>query len=280
MAGSGEAAIQPIPKDATWSLLLRKDDKVAYRGVVGSDPVGAPSAQMTYPAPNAAGLLVAVITHGVIVDSIRSGERDRQQKAADMVLSPYQGVLDDFRQQALMGRALERTTSPLGKKLLASIDEAGGTWIVESAPMFSMTQDRRAIVLDNLVSIYAPGGPSSPTLQNNVRVVSQPRDAEGIADFWSADQGGNLKDESAGLLAQSLDIVLSEVANEANVEGRPQKTVRYLEGGAEKMERAEIISEHCGRVVIRTLRGWLMSVPKAGAARTADKCGDPGAPSL
>jgi hypothetical protein len=41
----------------------------------------------------------------------------------------------------------------------------------------------------------------------------------------------------------------------------PHRTFRYPEGGVEKMERAQLVEAHCGRALLRTLRGWLMSVP-------------------
>jgi hypothetical protein len=56
--------------------------------------------------------------------------------------------------------------------------------------------------------------------------------------------------------------------NGASNNDQPFRTIRYLEGTAEKMERAQLINEHCGRLLIKTLRGSLMSVPaKASAPR-------------
>jgi hypothetical protein len=49
----------------------------------------------------------------------------------------------------------------------------------------------------------------------------------------------------------------------------PHRTVRYRLGGEERMERAQVLSERCDRLLIRNLRGWLMSVPVQCAQETA-----------
>jgi hypothetical protein len=76
--------------------------------------------------------------------------------------------------------------------------------------------------------------------------------------------GERLKEESADLFARSLEIAWREIGNASRKDDpvRP-KTIRYRQGKSEKMERAELIDTKCNRVVVRTLRGWLMSVPLA-----------------
>ena len=70
------------------------------------------------------------------------------------------------------------------------------------------------------------------------------------------------------MLARSVDIVIEDMRASAANAG-VFKTVRYFEGGSERMERAGIISTSCDQLVLRTLRGNLMAVPQlsAGAAR-------------
>lgn len=59
-----------------------------------------------------------------------------------------------------------------------------------------------------------------------------------------------------------------KVAIDGSNTDQPFRTIRYVEGTAEKMERAQLVSEHCGRLVIKTLRGSLMSVPVKASAST------------
>ncbi|MBC7957340.1 MAG: hypothetical protein H7Y33_15890 [Cytophagales bacterium] len=78
-----------------------------------------------------------------------------------------------------------------------------------------------------------------------------------------------LRHESALLLAESVDLVLAELAKGPDATELSQKTIRYPEGGGEKMERAALVGERCDRVLLKTLRGWLMSVPRQVASGTA-----------
>jgi len=273
---AGQTAPRLMSKDSNWSLRLPKDDKVVYRGVVSLDGAGTGSAQIMYPAPNAVGMLAAVLTHGAIVGSMRDSQKNKLQEAADKVLLPYRSVLDSYKHQELMRRGLEKTFTGGSKKLVESTEKPGADWFIESAPVFSITQDQTAIILDNSASIYAPNAPSAAAYQNTVTVVSLAKEGTDLVTFWTANSGGKLKEESASLLAESLDIILSEMASGPSKEGNPYKTVRYFEGTTEKMERGQLISERCGRVLIKTLRGGLMSVParRGTATAPASDCAD------
>jgi hypothetical protein len=133
-----------------------------------------------------------------------------------------------------------------------------------------MTQDEQAIILDNAIAIYAPGAAETAVYQNTVRVVSRPQHRDDTLAFWTANQGAALKDESATLLALSLDIALADAMAAAQAEGASHKTFRYPEGRTERMERAQLVAEHCNRLVIRSLRGWLISIP---APQATEACG-------
>ena len=50
----------------------------------------------------------------------------------------------------------------------------------------------------------------------------------------------------------------------------PERTFRYVEGGKDRMERAQLVTPGCERVVVRTLRGWLLSIPVRAGANAAD----------
>jgi hypothetical protein len=272
-----QSNLRPISKDSTWALRLPKDDKVIFKGVVNLDAAGTNSQSMMYPGTNAIVFLAAIATHAVVVDSMREHQKEKLQETADRVLSPYHEVLANFSHKELMQRALERTSAVGVKKVVEFTEQPGGDLFIESAPVFSMTQDERAIILDDAIAIYAPGTPSTPAYQNVIRVVSQPAEGANLIGFWTANQGEKLKDESIGLFAESIDIVLGEATRGTTKNDNPYKTVRYLQGGLEKMERGQLISELCDRVVIRNLRGWLMSVPAHPAAGTppAADCGAP-----
>lgn len=273
LAALGLLAMQPARADAPWSLRLPKEEAVVYRGVVSFDSAGTGGAGMLYPAPSAAGLIAAVITHGLLVESQKNSQKEQLQSAADKVLLPYRAVLDGFKHQELMDKALQRTAWGKGKVVPPGSAEGAHGWVMESLPVFAMTQDQRALVLDSHLTLYRPGESGKAAYQATIRVISQPRLEQDLETFWKDSEAAALKDESANLLAHSLQLALQDASEAAATAPPLFKTVRYREGETEKMERAQLVAHRCDRQVIRTLRGWLMSVPAAPAsASVAEPC--------
>lgn len=226
---------------------------------------------MLYPAPNIGGFLAALITHGILLESTRSAQIEKNRQEANQVLLPYQSILDGYHYRDLMQSGLGKTTAGGSRKLVEFLEKPGSEWFIESLPVFSITQDQKAIILDNAVVIYAPDLPAAPAYQSVIRVVSKPESSVNPQSFWTANAGENLKSESARLLAESLDIAFSEANGGSAKRTNSHRTVRYMEGSKENMERGEVVSESCERVVLRNLRGWMMSVP-ASAAQDASAC--------
>lgn len=272
IAAALNPAVAAADGDTKLALRLPQQKQVVFRGVSSLDGAGGATAQMVYPAPNAVGLLAAVLTHGLLSEATRNAEKNRIQEAADKVLAPYQDVLKDFEHRQLMQRALERTKSFADKRLLEDGQAAAGETLIEAVPVFSMTQDQRTIVLDNALAIYAPNAPSDPAYKIAVRVVSRAKDADDLVGFWTAEGGEPLKAESARLFAASLELARRAASRELDKADALQRTVRYLEGASEKVERAQVLSSACDRMVIRNLRDALMSVPlkRAQGAPDAD----------
>lgn len=263
--GSCQAA-DPVEPDSgavaasghSWSLKLPDDGKVAFSGALdhGGASVGSPS--MLYPAPNAAGFIVAVITHGLIVESQKNTQRKKAQENADRVLDPYRPLLDVITYQELARAWGERMPQGRARKLIGpSQAPATGEWLIEAKPAFTMAQDQRTLRLDAAITIRAP---DSATSQYHLQVISPAVERESPIEAWTEGEGKALRDASAWLFAESLDIAMRAATHGVDVADRPFRTVRYLEGKTEKMERAQLISEHCGRAIIKTLRGALMSV--------------------
>ena len=263
-------------EDAAWSLRMAAPDPVPYHGLADGESGGAPG-MMMYPAPGLAGLFAAIATHAAVVGSVRSSAQTEAEKKADKVLDPLRGSLDRFTQRDLAAPALD--TPPLrGARLLSAQDTEPAGKIVDSAPAFFLTQEGDALLLDNTVKITRAG---AQPYQGTIRVVSAPHkiQAQDVAAHWGADEARALKAESAQLLALSLEIALTQSdapAIPAATAAAPFRTVRYLQGKKELFERAQVLDEHCGRALIRNLRGWLMSVPLARPAAT-DAAGCTGA---
>ena len=271
-AGGQPVASKPMPANASLSLRLPKAEEVVFNGVVSFDGAGGATGSMMYPAPNAAGLIAAVITHGFISEGVRQSEKEKLREAADKVLLSYQPVLKDYKHRELMQRALQRMRSSGARNLVDAEAQPAGDIVIDSAPSFLMAQDQTGIILDNAIRIFGPDALSAPVYQSAIRVVARPIEQTDPAAYWTSDQGEKLKQETATLLAASLELALSDSAGLLRKDA-PYKTVRYLEGKTEKMERAQVLSDVCDRMVIRTLRESLMSVPIRRRDARSEECG-------
>lgn len=272
-AQAAEDTAAPSATPLIWALRLPPLDAVQFHGAVNYDNAGQGPGTMLYPAPGLAGFLVAIATHGVLVSSSLDHKRTEIEIAADKVLDPYQDLLTGYTHKDLMQSALERTTLGQDKHLLGTADPASGDWVVESLPVFSMTQDQSALVLENTVAIYRRGTPPQSGYQSTIRVVSDAVEQADLPAYWHA--GRRLREESAALLAQSLDIALTVATGSAPAMAAPAasfRTVRYQEGKKEVMERAQVIKEQCGRSLIKNLRGWLMSIPLLKHGKPEPQC--------
>jgi len=259
----------PAAEAAEWSLRLPVQQKVVFRGQVNYDKAGTGQGGMVYPAPGLVGFLAAIATHAVIVNGVREGQRSEIEIAADKVLLPYKDILDAFNYGDLADLAL---LPEARLPLLGPDAKPQSGLIISSAPVFYMTQDQAALILDNTVSVFKAGS-DKPVYTNTVRVVSRAGDAENLVAHWQQDSGKQLRDESAALFRQSVDIVRAYALAPATAAA--QRTFRYAEGKVEAMERAEPISEQCGRALVKNLRGWLLSIPLKRTRPTAPECEAP-----
>lgn len=276
VAPSAPSAQAAVP---TFTLKLPMEQPVPFRGMVSYDDAGVQGGQMLYPAPNPGGLLVAILTHSLVVEAQKDSQRSALQQAADKVLDPYKDVLDGFAHAELLQRSIAKAALFGPHRHVQPADAEEGDWVVESAPVFTLAQDRSVLVLENAIAIRARGEPQKALYQTIVKVVSGPKAAIGTVDYWAAGGGTRFQEESALLFAHSLGVAFDHAGRQPSQPQATQKTYRYPEGGKERMERGSLIGEHCNRIVIRNLRGWLLSIPgRAGSAvdaGVADQCVDP-----
>lgn len=249
-------------------------ETVAFHGVVSNDGAGLKDGPILY-AGGPAGLVAGVIAHSLISNSRRQRQKDEIAAQADAVLDPYADAIAGLRQRDLLVRSLAGMTTAGGKSIGDEGAAGAETWVIDYVPVFAMNQDRRAIVLDNDVSITRLNGPAGASYRNTIRIVSAPVPVQDT-DWWEVDHFANIAAEGARLLAMSFDLALSDARWDPPAAATPsaQRTLRFLVGADERMERAEPIGQTCDRIVMRTLRGWIQSAPPSRTPAT-DGAGRP-----
>jgi hypothetical protein len=264
----------PVP---AWTLVALPDEAVPFHGMLNLDARGNGPGTMMYPGVpglGLIGLLVGVATHAVIEGHTRSSQESKAQEDADQVLDPYRVVLAGFKLSDLEQRALAMTPAGTSGHLRPAVEAKADDLLVQAVPTYSMTPDASALVLDEVVVVRAAGA-AAKGVEQTIRVVSPPRVVADPKAAWNDNGGEAIKSTAAWLMAESLDIALSQ--SHAAFPGQldpkvPYKTVRYVLGGSEKMERAQLVGETCDYLLMRNLRGMLMAVPHTVGAVLPSGC--------
>lgn len=265
-AATKTMAAPKFDNDVTWALILPEDDVVEFHGAVNFDRAGGKGGGMMYPAPNAAGLVAGIITQGLLNEGMKKREKTKLQQEADKVLVPYADILKDLSNKELASQALQK----LQLQEVEIADEKAKiktAWRVAVQPAFTLSEDGSVIWLVNTFTVSAAEKPKSAySLTTKVFSETAP-DAEREA-FWSGGNGVRLRDTSVDLFAESIELMLQELTDGPRGVDSAHQTVRYREGSVEKMERVQIGYNDCERVVLRTLRGWPMSLPLGALAES------------
>lgn len=271
-----KVATVPAPT-ADWSLALPSTDPVRFKGMAERDKAGIGGAAMAYPINTGAIFLAAVLVHGALNEAAKSAQKSDLQKAADRILQPYESVLSKYTHHDLIA-ALTAQPAPAGSQQ--------ARWHVQSDPVFSLTPDETAFVLENDITVREAGAQGAIRHQGVVKVVAAATSQADPRPYWMANEGAPLKAETGALFLESITLAVDSAAQRWPTAAAKPQTYRYLEGSASRSERASLVAARCPRVVLRTLRNTLLSVPadpmhepcEGTAPVTASASGEPGTP--
>lgn len=264
-----------VPAAPPWTFAELPDEPAQFHGIVNMDNAGQGAGAMLYPVGNLGlvGLLVGIATHAAIVGGTRSAQETKMQLTADKVLDPYRDALAGLRLRDLQQRALGQLDAGASGHLRPLGEAPAGELLVQAAPQFSMTPDGSAMVLDEIVATSHAASTDTPA-SLTIRVVSPERPEADLQAAWNADGGAALKATAVSLLAESLRVALARAGQPAD-DKLPSRSVRYMQGGAEKMERGQLLDETCEHLFVRTLRGGVLVVPHRADATLPAGCPTP-----
>jgi hypothetical protein len=132
---------------------------------------------------------------------------------------------------------------------------SGGT--AASAPTGSVTAaPTQSTATAASAAASAPLAPTAPTAAEQAAI-----------NHWSSDEGRRLKAEAALMLAHAVELALQQAKAMAQTPASaaaavPERTHRYMLGATSRAERGQLLAQSCGRVIVTTLRGNLLSAPR------------------
>lgn len=231
-----------------------------------SGDIGHPS--MLYPAITPIDFFAAVITHAAIAESIKNDKKNRAQDVADKVVIPYRTFIKDLVNQALITQLSDIAFSK-GFQLKHYKDSQSDKDIVlDITPIYLLSQNQDTLTLRTQFIAYYKKNENitlkkRPVLyQNQIEILSPKIHTEDPTEYWLSNNGEKLLETMRSLLSNTLKLGAIEIGSNKIIKKGNDQNFRYDDGDIVAFERARIIQEDCEQVIIRTLRGWLKSIPR------------------
>lgn len=254
---------------------------VKFVGMQASNSAtGRPGAVLYSGDAGIAGLLAQIMVHAAIENSVQNSAEAKAQQQADEVLEPYQTMIDSISGSLIVQSCLDLCNEETkGFISFPNADEgpsATPEMTLESHPLFLLTQDRRNIVLRNILILRSvkatslrtsrrssksnpPAQKPNVIYQNVIEIVSNSCERDTSDTCWlEAPTIGNL---SGSLFSISMDLGVKDILRRYSNSEETDRTFKYKFGGASSYERGKLLSAESGRLTLRTLRGWIKSVP-------------------
>jgi len=248
--------------DRAWVAVIGEDRVFPFSGEYRDSKIQH-GYQMLYPAPDFAGFLVGVATHAALQSAQNDAHLEEQRKVSDQILTPYRQVLDEIRVHATFRLALQMSESGAGVDVAEESQETTVPEVTLAAHAI-MAQSRRALIVDLVAKVRDPTVPDDTAgYVHRVRVISDAIDVNHnrVNDYWLSDDGQPLKQMVSSLLAQAIDLFAADATRHLQSPEQKQITARYQFGDEQRRERAVLLEQSCSRQTLRTLRGWILSVP-------------------
>ena len=259
--------------DGAWIAVVGEDREFSFSGEY-RDSETQYGYQMLYPAPNFVGFLAGVATHAALQSAQNDAHLEAQRKISDEVLAPYRQVLGEIRVHEMFSSALSMSESGAGTNLVVASSETA-TPEVNLAAHAIMAQSRRALIVDLVAKVKdASVSGDDGGYVHKIRVISDPVPAgnDSVNDYWLADDGGRLKQTVSSLLARAIDLFMADATRHLQPLRKKQLTARYQFGNEQRRERAVLLEQTCARQTLRTLRGWVLSVPVQDNLKAEASC--------
>ncbi len=255
-----ELPLPELPQNAHIAVKVPRESSVVFHARVNYDRIDVGHGSFLYPAPDAASFIVGVLTHALLVGSMKDKKKQEKQRAADVMLTPYMRVIENFKYDDLLTNSISAYEArKKDTTTVTNIDAAPGDYVLESAPVFLMIPTEDALLVQNTVALYSSSDPQTLLYRNSVEIVSDSPAEAYKRSTWLENDGEKLKEVSTQLYAMSLEIILDNIFDRHPRRKMPQQTFRYFEGPRKKIERGELVTQDCHRFLMKTLWGTLKS---------------------
>lgn len=240
-----------------WALPVKFSGELDLGNI---DSVGGNGGYVSDYGLGGAVVAAQLIGQAIGTNSAKNKRYEAAKNEADKILEPYSEQLLKFDHGELWhGLDKSAFTSPV-HAFSDNQDRINAT-IIEIKPEFILTQNQKALILENNVSVYNESTPDLILYQNRYIIVSDSVDNEVIGNYWSDEEYQPFKSVGLELFNASIQLV-NKTINQSISAKEAQRTHRYLLGEQKQFERGSLVRESCDRLTIKNLHGHIVNAPK------------------
>lgn len=225
------------------------------------------SSGMLYPAATPVDFFVAVLAHAAVSESIKNSQKNSLQFEANKIIEPYRRYSDSLNNQMLISQLKDIALSRGFTLNKYKNSQTENDFILDITPIYLLNKTEETLILRNQFLVYRKKYENKSAskkrllFQNQIEVISGNTVSGNAQDYWLKNDGENLKKEMSELFSESLDLIAKRISSPEGDNNLKYKNYRYNDGDSVVFERAITLSESCDKVVFKTLRGWLKSIP-------------------
>ncbi len=248
--------VNTIPKRFS---VIKSLEPAPFFGELKTNPGGQSASMMYSGAAGFGGFLAQVLTHAAIANEMQNSELSKAQVEADEVLVKYQNYIDANTKDRLLNTALRNPSfSNLEVGLIDDATLLTDGLIIESFPAFYLSQNEQTITIKHQLKAFYAQAHDDIVFENMAQVISK--------SIGSNEEILTLEDEDVfmdtvnSLYNKSLEILIKDFYSLLN-EADKQSTFKYYVGDKKFYLRGTLISNSCGKKIIRDLKGNIVVLP-------------------
>ena len=212
-----------------------------------------------------AGLFAQVLTHAAIENAAQQEALKKAQEEADVVLAGYTELISKNTQRMLISHSIKHLNisrpaisiiSPTENMVLAEKQ-----LILESLPVFYMSQDQQSLVLDHQLKAYYKHQPDAVIYQNMAKAISKKQAVDENLNRWKANNGELFIQTTKNLHLSSLQILLEDMYKSLVSQGK-DATHKYYIGNKKHYVRGKVLLSNCKHTAIRNLKGNILVIQR------------------
>lgn len=244
-----------LTRSTSIQVLPLSTPKLVFKGKLSKETEEVQGTMMYPGDAGIAGLIVGIATHAAIESGRQASAANAAQAEADKTLEAFKPSIDQLGSDT----ALEALLST-NQRLVGDLADQAAEYSVELRPVYVLTQDHDLLSVESAV-VVRKISPARPVVyQNMVRVTRSMPD--GLSSAPVDEQTKLLSRISHQLLQEALQLALRDAEQSAADVKPKMQTFRFAEGDKYNYERGALIEIGCEQVAIRTLRKWILALPR------------------